>query len=158
MVIGIIHCPGVIVSNPTETDAAYVRRVMEQTCAAVVRGDHPFATIAVGADSCVPFERTNICARTGDPTDRAEMHVLRTAAHRHGIGRLNGASLYVNAEPCTMCPGTILAFGETDGFKSYPSASIFGVAGDRIEGIGGVVADESVRPFGLWIQHRGIEA
>jgi tRNA(Arg) A34 adenosine deaminase TadA len=159
-----------------DTDIAYVARTIEQACAAVSRGDYPFAAIAVGKEGDVLFEGTNICARSGDPTDHAEMHVLRAAERQHGIAALNGATLYVNAEPCSMCAGTILRFGigrvvyatagtalrpyldENEGFKSYPSGPIFAVAGHDIEVIGGLLADRSIEPFELWAQRKGLVA
>jgi tRNA(Arg) A34 adenosine deaminase TadA len=162
--------------DPADTDIAYMERAIGLACAAVNRGDYPFAAIAVGKDGEVLFEGTNICARSGDPTDHAEMHVLRTAERLHGIAALNGATLYVNAQPCSMCAGTILRFGigrvvygtdgavlrpylnEDVGFKSYPSGPIFAVAGQNIEVIGGVMADRSTEPFELWARKKGVEA
>ncbi|UFS94774.1 nucleoside deaminase [Nocardia huaxiensis] len=45
----------------------------------------------------------------GDPTAHAEVLALRQAAHVHGDGwRLEGATLAVTLEPCTMCAGAIV--------------------------------------------------
>jgi len=43
-----------------------------------------------------------------DPTAHAEIRALREAALRLGNYRLQGASLYVTIEPCTMCAGALV--------------------------------------------------
>ncbi|MBZ5554174.1 MAG: tRNA adenosine(34) deaminase TadA [Acidobacteriia bacterium] len=43
-----------------------------------------------------------------DPTAHAEILALREACRRLGNYRLNGATLYVTIEPCSMCVGGIL--------------------------------------------------
>ena len=56
-----------------------------------------------------------IIARTGnrtisdcDPTAHAEIVALREAARILGNYRLTGTTLYVTAEPCSMCAGAII--------------------------------------------------
>lgn len=45
----------------------------------------------------------------GDPTAHAEILALRRAAAVHGDGwRLEGATLAVTLEPCTMCAGALV--------------------------------------------------
>ncbi|RJO80251.1 nucleoside deaminase [Nocardia panacis] len=47
---------------------------------------------------------------TGDPTAHAEVLALRRAAVVHGDGwRLEGCTLAVTLEPCTMCAGALIA-------------------------------------------------
>lgn len=46
---------------------------------------------------------------TGDPTAHAEVLALRAAARVHGDGwRLEGCTLAVTLEPCTMCAGALV--------------------------------------------------
>ena len=45
---------------------------------------------------------------TGDPTAHAEMLALRRAAARLGGWRLEGCTLVVTLEPCTMCAGALV--------------------------------------------------
>ena len=46
---------------------------------------------------------------TGDPTAHAEILALRAAAAVHGDGwRLEGCTLAVTLEPCTMCAGALV--------------------------------------------------
>src|SRR5699024_10533205 len=45
----------------------------------------------------------------GDPTAHAEILALRSAARASGDGwRLDGATLAVTLEPCTMCAGALV--------------------------------------------------
>ncbi len=43
-----------------------------------------------------------------DPTAHAEVLALREAAQALGNYRLDGCTLYVTLEPCTMCSGAML--------------------------------------------------
>lgn len=43
-----------------------------------------------------------------DPTAHAEVLALRDAASHLGSWRLDGCTLYVTLEPCTMCAGAIV--------------------------------------------------
>lgn len=43
-----------------------------------------------------------------DPTAHAEIQALRDAANHVSNYRLNGATLYVTIEPCSMCAGAIV--------------------------------------------------
>jgi tRNA(Arg) A34 adenosine deaminase TadA len=157
------------VPNPTETDIAFMRRTIALACDAVGQGHYPFAAILVAANDEILFEGSNMSAKSGDPHDHAEMYVLKGAARLHGNAILSQATLYASGEPCAMCAGTILRYGVgrvvfavpeeillpylgngSNGFKSYPSAGIFAVAGNRIEVIGGVLAGEAIEPFELW--------
>jgi tRNA(adenine34) deaminase len=45
----------------------------------------------------------------GDPTAHAEVLAIRDAATRLGSWRLNGCTMYVTLEPCTMCMGAIIS-------------------------------------------------
>ena len=51
----------------------------------------------------------NARERLGDPTAHAEVLALREAARVHGDGwRLEGCTLAVTVEPCTMCAGALV--------------------------------------------------
>jgi tRNA(adenine34) deaminase len=43
-----------------------------------------------------------------DPTAHAEILALRAGAARLGTWRLDGCTLYVSLEPCTMCAGALV--------------------------------------------------
>lgn len=50
----------------------------------------------------------NQVERLNDPTAHAEMIALTSAAHYLGTKWLNGASIYVTIEPCSMCAGALV--------------------------------------------------
>jgi tRNA(adenine34) deaminase len=50
----------------------------------------------------------NQVERLKDPTAHAEMIALTSAANYLGTKWLNGASIYVTIEPCSMCAGALV--------------------------------------------------
>ncbi|MGB2979140.1 MAG: nucleoside deaminase, partial [Propionicimonas sp.] len=90
---------------------------------------------------------------TGDPTAHAEVLALRRAAEALGSWRLEGCTLVVTLEPCTMCAGALvlarvqrLVFGAFDP-KAGAVASLWDVVRDprlnhRVEVVGGIAAAE----------------
>lgn len=89
-----------------------------------------------------------------DPTAHAEILALRAAAARLGDGwRLEGATIAVTVEPCTMCAGALvmarvarLVFGAWEP-KTGAAGSLWDVVRDRRlthrpQVRGGVLADE----------------
>ena len=50
----------------------------------------------------------NQVERLKDPTAHAEMLALTSAANYLGTKWLNGASIYVTIEPCSMCTGALV--------------------------------------------------
>jgi tRNA(adenine34) deaminase len=74
---------------------------------------------------------------TGDPTAHAEILALRRAALLTGSWRLNGCTLVVTLEPCTMCAGALvlarvstLVFGAWEP-KTGAVGSLWDVVRDR---------------------------
>jgi tRNA(adenine34) deaminase len=90
---------------------------------------------------------------TGDPTAHAEILALRRAADRFGSWRLDGCTLVVTLEPCTMCAGALvlarvgtLVFGAWEP-KTGAVGSLWDVVRDRRlnhrpEVYSGVLAEE----------------
>ena len=74
---------------------------------------------------------------TGDPTAHAEILVLRRAALLTGSWRLDGCTLVVTLEPCTLCAGALvlarvstLVFGAWEP-KTGAVGSLWDVVRDR---------------------------
>jgi tRNA(adenine34) deaminase len=74
---------------------------------------------------------------TGDPTAHAEILALRRAAQLVGSWRLEGCTLVVTLEPCTMCAGALvlarvatLVFGAWEP-KTGAAGSLWDVVRDR---------------------------
>ena len=52
-------------------------------------------------------ESGNAMRTTHDPTAHAEIQAIRAAASELATSRLDGCTLWVTLEPCTMCAGAI---------------------------------------------------
>jgi tRNA(adenine34) deaminase len=89
-----------------------------------------------------------------DPTAHAEIVAIRAAARAAGSWRLDGCTLVVTLEPCTMCAGAVIAariqrvvYGADDP-KAGAAGSLWDVLRDRrlnhrAEVVGGVLAEDS---------------
>ncbi|MEZ5151743.1 nucleoside deaminase [Rhodococcus zopfii] len=84
-------------------------RVALEAATAAPAGDVPVGAVVFAADGTELARAANSREATGDPTAHAEILALREAARVHGDGwRLEGATLAVTLEPCTMCAGAIV--------------------------------------------------
>lgn len=99
-------------------------------------GDVPVGAVVVDPQGVVIAAGSNERESTGDPTAHAEVVALRRAAEAVGTWRLDGLSLVVTLEPCTMCAGALvsarietLVFGSFDP-KAGAVASLFDVVRD----------------------------
>jgi len=71
--------------------------------------DVPIGAVVFDADGVELARAANAREALGDPTAHAEILVLRAAAKMRGDGwRLEGATLAVTVEPCTMCAGALV--------------------------------------------------
>lgn len=82
-------------------------RALEMARLAEVRGEVPVGAVLV-RDGALLVEGHNLTMTTLDPTAHAEVVVLRRGAGRQGDWRLEGCTLYVTLEPCTLCCGAIV--------------------------------------------------
>jgi len=95
----------------------------------------------------------NQVERLKDPTAHAEIIALTSATNLLGTKWLNGASVYVTIEPCSMCAGALVLarvkniyFGAKDP-KTGACGSVFNIAGNkklnhRIEVRSGILEEE----------------
>lgn len=71
--------------------------------------DVPVGAVVFDADGRELARAANAREAFGDPTAHAEVLALRRAARVHGDGwRLEGTTLAVTLEPCTMCAGALV--------------------------------------------------
>ena len=118
-------------------DGALVGLALEQARAATATGDVPVgAVVATAAGEVVGVGR-NAREATGDPTAHAEVLALRAAAAELGTWRLEGCTLAVTLEPCTMCAGAAvlarvrrIVLGAWDP-KAGATGSVWDVVRDR---------------------------
>ena len=90
------------------SDERLIRLALE---AAALAGadDVPIGAVVFSADGVELARAANAREALGDPTAHAEILALRAAAEAHGDGwRLEGATLAVTVEPCTMCAGALV--------------------------------------------------
>ncbi|RJN31951.1 nucleoside deaminase [Nesterenkonia natronophila] len=93
-------------------------------------GDVPVGAAVLSADGVVLGTGFNTRERDSDPTGHAELNALRAAAAGMGSWRLDGCTLVVTLEPCTMCAGAIS--------QSRISTVIFGAWDKKAGGAGSV--------------------
>jgi tRNA(adenine34) deaminase len=99
--------------------------------------DIPVGAIVYGPDGAELGAGRNERELTGDPTAHAEVVALRRAAEAAGSWRLDGCTLVVTLEPCTMCAGALvlarvstLVFGAWEP-KTGAVGSLWDVVRDR---------------------------
>ncbi|MCI1749672.1 MAG: nucleoside deaminase [Acidipropionibacterium sp.] len=147
-----------------------MRQALELAAQAPAWGDVPIGAVLLAPDGSVLSQAANEREATGDPTAHAEILAIRRGARRlqedtaeggrsvdggvAGGWRLEGCTLVVTLEPCTMCAGAIVAarigrvvFGAFDP-KAGAVASLWDVVRDprlnhRVEVVSGVLAEES---------------
>ncbi len=90
-----------------DRDMEYMQMALEQARLAPTRGEVPIGAVLV-MDDDVLAQVHNFREVWQDPTAHAEIVAIREAATRLGTWRLNGTTLYVTVEPCSMCAGAII--------------------------------------------------
>lgn len=88
-------------------DDYFMQLALEQGQLAFELGEVPVGAIVV-VDGRVVGRGYNQPITRLDPSAHAEVVALRDAAQNMGNYRLNGATLYVTIEPCTMCSGLLV--------------------------------------------------
>jgi Cytosine/adenosine deaminases len=114
-----------------------MRAAVAEARAAEQGDDVPVGALVVDASGAVIGRGHNVREATGDPTGHAEVIALRAAAAARGQWRLDGCTLVVTLEPCTMCAGALvlarvarLVFGAHDP-KAGAVGSLWDVVRDR---------------------------
>ena len=142
--------------SPTHDDAyaSAMRYALDEARAALGSGDVPIGAVVLDASGAVLATGHNEREAQHDPTGHAEIVALRKAGELLGNWNLDGCTLAVTLEPCTMCAGAIVlsrldrvVFGAYDP-KAGAVGSLWDVVRDRRlnhrpEVIGGVLADET---------------
>ena len=85
--------------------AGAMRQALAEARDALATDDVPVGAVVVDAAGEVVGAGRNVREAAQDPTGHAEMVALRAAAGRLGRWRLDGCTLVVTLEPCTMCAG-----------------------------------------------------
>jgi tRNA(adenine34) deaminase len=134
-------------------DPRWMDAALAEAALAPAHGDVPVGAVVV-RDGVELGRGRNRREVDGDPTAHAEVVALRAAAARLGTWRLDGCTLYVTLEPCTMCAGALvqarverLVFGADDP-KAGAVVSLFDAVRDprlphTLAVVRGVRAEES---------------
>ena len=133
-----------------------MRAALAEAAAAAGTGDVPVGAVIVDAADVVVAQGRNRREADADPTAHAEIVAMRAAARARRSWRLEGLTLVVTLEPCTMCAGAItearlsrLVFGAADP-RAGAVGSLWDVVRDQRlvpvpEVIGGVLAAECLK-------------
>lgn len=135
-----------------EDDERFMREALALAQAARDAGEVPVGAVVV-RDGAVVGRGHNRPIGSHDPTAHAEIAALRDAGAATGNYRLDGCTLYVSLEPCSMCAGAMLharlarvVWGAKDP-KTGAAGSVLDLFGHpqinhHTQSQGGVLADE----------------
>lgn len=133
-----------------------------------VSSDVPVGAVVLGPDGAVAGRGRNECLAAGDPTAHAEIVAIRDAAVALQSWRLDGCTLVVTLEPCTMCAGALLSarirrlvYGTADP-RAGAAGSLWDVVHDRrlgppVEVLSGVLADDCAALLTSFFERRRSE-
>ena len=153
---------------PTGYEASFepaMRAALAEAAAAARTADVPVGAVVLDAHGEVVARGRNRREADGDPTAHAEIVAIRAAARAVGSWRLDGLTLVVTLEPCTMCAGAItvarlsrLVYGAADP-RAGAVGSLWDVVRDQRlapvpEVIGGVLADECLKIIRTFFSER----
>jgi len=146
-----------------------MRLALAEARRAEATGDVPVGALVLGPDGSLLGRGRNQREELADPTAHAEIVALRAAAAERGSWRLDGCTLVVTLEPCSMCAGALvlarvdrLVFGAFDP-KAGAVGSLWDVVRDRRlnhrpEVLGGVLAEDCGALLAGWFAaHRQVD-
>lgn len=119
-----------------------MRLALAEATAAAAEGEVPVGAVILGPAGEVVARGRNRRETEGDPTAHAEIVAIRAAARLAGGWRLDGYTLVVTLEPCTMCAGAISA--------ARISRLVYAAADPRAGAVGSlwdVIRDPRVAPW-----------
>ncbi|MBU0504026.1 MAG: tRNA adenosine(34) deaminase TadA [Candidatus Omnitrophica bacterium] len=88
-------------------DKFYMLEALKEARQALEEDEVPVGCVVV-YNNIIIARAHNQIERLKDPTAHAEMIALTSAANYLGTKWLNGVSLYVTIEPCSMCAGAMV--------------------------------------------------
>lgn len=94
--------------NASAGDKYWLQAALDEAMAAEQAGEVPVGAILLGPDGQKIAAGQNRVIRDADPTAHAEVVALRQAGAALKNYRLDGCSLYITLEPCSMCAGAIV--------------------------------------------------
>ncbi|MDP9117182.1 MAG: nucleoside deaminase [Actinomycetota bacterium] len=119
------------------TDDEAIDAALDAAAGALASGDVPIGAVVLDSQGTLVAAACNEREVGHDPVGHAEVIALRRAGAALGSWRLEGCTLAVTVEPCTMCAGAVvlsrvsrLVFGAWDP-KAGAVGSLWDVVRDR---------------------------
>ncbi len=146
-------------------DEAGLREALRQAEQAQESGEVPVGACILAPNGTLVAQGQNRVIRDHDPSGHAEIVAMRSAGRALGNYRLEGCTLYVTLEPCSMCAGAMihariarLVFGALDP-KTGAVGSVLSVLNHprlnhRIEVTGGVLDEACGKVLRSFFQSR----
>ena len=107
------------------TDEKYMREALREAALAAEDGEVPVGAVIV-CNGRIIGRGHNMTERLGDPTAHAEMIALTAATQTLGGKYLEGCTIYVTVEPCSMCASALgwahvseMVYGADDPKRGY---------------------------------------
>jgi len=141
--------------------AQHMREALHEASRALEHDDVPVGAVVIDPAGRIIGRGHNLREVDGDPTAHAEVVAIREAAATLGGWRLDGCTLYVTLEPCTMCAGALvqarvatLVYGADDA-KAGAVVSLFDTVRDPrlphtptvVRGVGAEESSALLRDF-----------
>lgn len=137
-----------------QTHDYWMKQALIQADKAFKSKEIPVGAVVIKEDKVIG-RAYNQREQLNDPTAHAEIIAITAAANTLGDWRLNGCSLYVTKEPCSMCAGAIInARLDMIVFGCYDEAegccgSLYQLCGDprfktKVSVMGGVMENQSL--------------
>ena len=137
-----------------QTHNYWMKQALIQADKAFKSEEIPVGAVVIREDKVIG-RAYNQREQLNDPTAHAEIIAITAAANTLGDWRLNGCTLYVTKEPCSMCAGAIInARLDMIVFGCYDEAegccgSLYQLCGDprfktKVSVMGGVMENQSL--------------
>jgi len=114
----------------------FMQEALKEAQKALAEDEVPIGAVIVYKDKIIA-RAANQVERLKDPTAHAEMIALTSATNYLNTKWLNGATLYVTIEPCSMCAGALvlariknLVYGSDDP-KAGACGSVINIANNK---------------------------
>ena len=153
-------------------DEFFMHMALAQAEEAAALGEVPVGAVLIDADGQVIARGHNCPIKSHDPTAHAEIQAIRQAAREKSNYRLDGATLYVTLEPCTMCVGALVharvrrvvfaasepKAGALQSARALMDAETSGYFNHRFEWQGGVLENEASTMLSAFFKQRRLDA
>ena len=128
-------------------DTYFMKKALQEATTAFDKGEVPVGVVIVLKDQIIARAH-NLTETLNDVTAHAEMQAITAAANAIGGKYLQGCTLYVTLEPCSMCAGALywsqisrVVFAADDPKRGYRQHGT--PLHPKTEVVSGVMADEA---------------